>query len=97
MNTPIIVERTTPDGLSAERWSLRYMEYENTIQLDSYRIFTRPTKRDKWKDVRWYTRIMQRDNKILLVDVPFDEWVIAQVREQLLERARTMPIAKGDA
>ncbi len=71
------------DDLNERTWRFLMFDHGQVV-LNSFRQFSRPTKRHNFKVDRRYDRIDMRDNNMSLDEVPWDDDLVREVKEKIL-------------
>lgn len=82
----IEVSRTASDQLTQEVWAFYFNADDARLVLDAYTQWSRPTTRHKFRFGSAYHRLDHRGSAIPLADVPFWPGVIAEAKQQLIDR-----------
>lgn len=75
-----------------EQWSFWFYDSRETLVLDSYKVMQRESHRHKFKPVKQYSRLDNRDInpliRLKLEDVPFDQDIGQQAIAELASRIK---------
>lgn len=84
----VVIEISSDDGLSEDRWTFYYYDTNHTLFLDTYAKFERPTLRHKFKMPRdRYNRLDSRGS-LKLDEVPYPPEVEGLARDQFVGKLR---------
>lgn len=84
------IERVSEDLLTVEKWRFLFVDRGCRLVLDTYSKLVKPTKRHGFKVVEKYDRLNQRDNRMPLDEVPFDDDIAVAAYNKFIEQIRVV-------